>query len=431
MLKRSLSIGPLVVFRIGFGLMAFMSLVRFYHNGWIKEQFLESTFHFKYFGFHWVSVAEPNVLYGLFFLLMISALFVAFGLLYRITSVLFFVLFTYFELLDATYYLNHYYFISCCAFLMIFLPAHHAFSLDQKLFGWKPKKEVAAWTIYALRIQFTLLYFFAGIAKIQSDWLLEAMPLSIWLKARTDLPLIGPLLDYEATAYLMSWGGMLFDVLAGFFLLIPKTRTITWIMAAVFHGLTAIIFPQIGVFPYVMVVGTLVYFPWTKLTHRISSESSSKRIAHPLIQSIVPYVFSLYFILQVIIPLRHHFYSGNLFWHEQGFRFSWRVMLMEKAGYCEFEVVDTAGDRRTMVRPTDHLNLQQEKMMATQPDMILQYAHHLSSEYSKSWQNEVEVYAHCWCSLNGRGSTPYINSDVNLAKEKDSFSPKTWILPFE
>ena len=430
-LKRSLSIGPLVVFRIGFGLMAFMSLVRFYHNGWIQEQFLESAFHFKYFGFHWVSVAEPNVLYGLFFLLMISALCVAFGLLYRITSVLFFVLFTYFELLDATYYLNHYYFISCCAFLLIFLPAHHAFSLDQKLFGWKPKKEVAAWTIYALRIQFTLLYFFAGIAKIQPDWLLEAMPLSIWLKARTDLPLIGPLLDYEATAYLMSWGGMLFDVLAGFLLLIPKTRTFTWIMAAVFHGLTAIIFPQIGVFPYVMIVGTLVYFPWKNLTHRIPSTSSNKQIAHPLIQSIVPYVLSLYFILQVIVPLRHHLYSGNLFWHEQGFRFSWRVMLMEKAGYCEFEVVDTAGNRRTMVRPSDQLNPQQEKMMATQPDMILQYAHYLNREYSKSWQTEVEIYAHCWCSLNGRGSTPYINSDINLAKEKDSFSPKTWILPFE
>ena len=235
--------------------MAFMSLVRFYHNGWIKEQFLESAFHFKYFGFHWVSVAEPNVLYGLFFLLMISALCVAFGLLYRISALLFFVLFTYFELLDATYYLNHYYFISCCAFLMIFLPAHHAFSLDQKLFGWKPKKEVAAWTIYALRIQFTLLYFFAGIAKIQpigfgshaSEHLVKGTyrPSTHWTP-----------LDYEATAYLMSWGGMLFDVLAGFLLLIPKTRTITWIVAAVFHGLTAIIFPQIGVFPYVMIVGT-------------------------------------------------------------------------------------------------------------------------------------------------------------------------------
>ena len=216
-----------------------------------------------------------------------------------------------------------------------------------------------------------------------------------------------------------------------FLLLIPKTRTITWIMAAVFHGLTAIIFPQIGVFPYVMIVGTLVYFPWTKLTRRISSKSSSKQIANPLIQSIVPYVLSLYFMLQVFIPLRHHLYNGNLFWHEQGFRFSWRVMLMEKAGYCEFEIIDSAGNRRTMVRPSDHLNPQQEKMMATQPDLILQYAHYLSRKYSEDWQTEVEVYAHCWCSLNGRGSTPYINSDINLAKEKDSFSPKTWILPFE
>ena len=89
LLKRSLPIGPLVVFRIGFGLMAFMSLMRCYHNGWIKEQFLDNAFHFKYFGFHWVSVAEPAVLYGLFFLLMASALCVAFGLLYRIASVLF------------------------------------------------------------------------------------------------------------------------------------------------------------------------------------------------------------------------------------------------------------------------------------------------------------------------------------------------------
>ena len=45
-----------------------------------------------------------------------------------------------------------------------------------------------------------------------------------------------------------------------------------------------------------------------------------KQVAHPLIQSIVPYVLSLYFILQVFIPL-HHLYSGNLFWHEQAFAF--------------------------------------------------------------------------------------------------------------
>ena len=144
-------------------------------------------------------------------------------------------------------------------------------------------------------------------------------------------------------------------------MLIPKTRTITWIVAAIFHGLTAIIFPQIGVFPYVMIVGTLVYFPWTKLTHRISSESSSKQIANPLIQSIVPLCSHYTLCCKYLFHLRHHLYSGNLFWHEQGFRFSWRVMLMEKAGYCEFEIIDSAGNRRTMVRPSDHLNPQQEK----------------------------------------------------------------------
>ena len=140
-----------------------MSLVRFYH-GWIKEQFLEIAFHFKYFGFHWVSVAEPNVLRA-FFSSYDKCPLRGVRPLYVLHRAILCTLY-YFELLDATYYLNHY-FISCCAFLMIFLPAHHAFSLDQKLLDGGPRKSphgrFTLGTVYPL-------VFFAGIA-IQPDWL--------------------------------------------------------------------------------------------------------------------------------------------------------------------------------------------------------------------------------------------------------------------
>ena len=88
-------------------------------------------------------------------------------------------------------------------------------------------------------------------------------------------------------------------------------------------------------------------------------------------------LFAVHFALQVIVPLRAFAYPGHLFWTEQGYRFSWRVMLMEKAGYAVFRVHDPATGRRWEASNYEHLTPNQEKMMATQPDMILQFAHHL------------------------------------------------------
>ena len=39
-----------------------------------------------------------------------------------------------------------------------------------------------------------MVYVFAGLAKLNADWLLDAQPLRIWLAARSDLPIVGPLL---------------------------------------------------------------------------------------------------------------------------------------------------------------------------------------------------------------------------------------------
>ena len=85
-------------------------------------------------------------------------------------------------------------------------------------------------------------------------------------------------------------------------------------------------------------------------------------------------------LFQLTFPFRHLLYEGNMFWHEQGYRFGWRVMLMEKAGYAQFKIEDKDG--RTMeVRNADFLTPVQEKMMSTQPDLMIQYAHFLKAYY--------------------------------------------------
>jgi hypothetical protein len=72
----------------------------------------------------------------------------------------------------------------------------------------------------------------------------------------------------------------------------------------------------------------------------------------------------------------------------------------------------------------------QEKQMAFQPDFILEYAHFLQDNYQKQGFNDPEVHVESYVAINGRLSKPYIDPNINLAKENESFQHKTWILPF-
>ena len=110
-------------------------------------------------------------------------------------------------------------------------------------------------------------------------------------------------------------------------------------------------------------------------------------------------------------------YPGHLFWTEHGYRFSWRVMLMEKNATTEFIIKDKNG-KIEAVRNRDFLTPHQEKQMSTQPDMIIQFAHFLANEYNKNKGFEdAAVYVESYAALNGHPSRPFINEKINLAKE--------------
>ena len=148
-------------------------------------------------------------------------------------------------------------------------------------------------------------------------------------------------------------------------------------------------------------------------------------------EKLVLFVLGVYFILQLIIPWRYLFYPGNLFWTEQGYRFSWRVMLMEKAGTAFFYVQDPETGRESEIMNCDYLTKNQEKMMATQPDMILQFAHFLKKEYEQMGIKKPKVRVESYVTLNGSGSRMFLDSATDLTKEKENFLPKKWILPFK
>jgi len=183
-------IASLAAFRFLFGLLMALAMTRFLAKGWVRELYVGPVFHFTYEGFDWVRPWPGPLMHLHFVLLAGAAMGVAAGFYYRICITIFFLGFTYVELIDQTAYLNHYYLISLLSGLMIFLPANRAWSIDVLRRPGLRLDAVPAWTLNILRFQIGVVFVFAGLAKLNADWLLSAQPLRIWLAARSDLPLL-------------------------------------------------------------------------------------------------------------------------------------------------------------------------------------------------------------------------------------------------
>lgn len=439
-IKKSLfsevSIAPLVIFRIAFGVLMFLSTSRFILKGWVYDLYVKPAHYFPFYGFEWVKPLPEFWTYTLFAIMLIASLFIMLGLFYRLSSLLFFLSFTYVELIDKTNYLNHYYFISLVSLLIVFLPLAKAYSFDNLLFKRKAIDKVSNAWIWVIKSQVLIVYFFAGVAKLNYDWLIEALPLKIWLPAQSDMPLVGGALDELWIAYFFSWFGCIYDLFIPFFLVRRKTVFIAYFFVIVFHVATRILF-NIGMFPFIMIALTVIFFPESFHLRLLSFLPKRKNIETSLtysiskpVKKVLNYSFIVFVAIQLILPFRYALYPGKLFWTEQGFRFSWRVMLMEKAGTSFFYVQDKSSGKEIEISNCDYLTAFQEKMMSTQPDMILQYAKIIKQDYEKKGMKNIMVRADAYVTLNGSGSRKFIRNDVDLSEIKDGFSNKDWILDF-
>lgn len=426
-------IEPLITFRVLFGLMMLISTSRFLMLDWVADHYINTKFQFKYFGFEWVQILPPFLMYALHWLMLVSSIGIMFGAFYRISAILFFLTFTYIELIDLTYYLNHYYFVSLVAFLLIFVPANGAFSVDILR---KPQYRVSHipfWVVGIFRLQLSFVYVYAGLAKITETWLFEAMPLKIWLPAADKIPVLGTIFKLQFTPYLFAWVGMFYDTFIVFFLSNRYTRWFAYLCVLIFHIVVGILF-QIGVFPLVMIATTPVFFSadwhqklWTWLNKFLNFPTNS--VVFSFKNAILFYFLVLFFTFQILFPWRYLLYNGNIFWTEEGYRFSWRVMLMEKAGTATFYVKDSKTGREGMVMNDDFLRPHQEKQMAMQPDMILQYAHFLKKHYENQGISAPKVRAEIYVTLNGKPSKLLIDPNLDLTKLTDNWQHKSWILP--
>ena len=276
----------------------------------------------------------------------------------------------------------------------------------------------------------------AARGDLNADWLLRAEPLSSWLARHGDWPLVGELLGARSTAFAMSWAGALFDLSIVPLLLWRKSRRFAFAALVTFHLLTAALF-SIGMFPYLMIAGATLFFepdwprklaPWAERLLAQPTASAAQGVGLRTPRWLQPALVA-YFVVQLLLPARHWLYPGQLCWSEQGFRFSWNVMLMEKNGAVDFRVVEPSTGRTFRVSPSDYFTPYQTAMMSTQPDMVLEAARTVAADYRKRGLVEPAVYVDAFASLNGRAMQRLLDPTVDLAREVDGLSNKTWILP--
>ncbi len=444
-LNKSIHVAPLAIFRVLFGAIMFISIVRFAAKGWIYDLYVAPKMFFPYYGFEWAKPMGEVGMYVIFVVMGLSFLAMSLGAFYRIASITAFLSFTYVELIDKTNYLNHYYFVSIICFLLLFVPAHRYFSLDVLRKPTIKITHIPRWMIGIFKLQLFIVYFYAGLAKLNADWLLDAMPLKIWLPAKSHLPIIGNYLQLTWVAYAFSWLGALYDLSIPFLLLNKKTRPVAFAAVIGFHGMTAILFP-IGMFPYIMILSTIIFFS-SNFHIKLMNIFKNLRFkiydlqfkTNPQISTfnlklqtsnLKLYMLTIFFIIQLLMPWRFVLYPNNLFWSEQGYRFSWRVMLMEKAGYVTFHVKDNNTGKQWDINNYEYLTTHQEKMMSTQPDMIVQFAHYIQDHYERLGYTNTAIYADAYVSLNGQKSQLFLDNALDLTEVEDGFKHKNWILPY-
>lgn len=423
-------IASLAIFRFFSGVLIFIEIVNQFFTGDI-ESYTEATYHFQYTGFEWVTALPSTAMWVQIIMTCLLALLVAFGLFYRISTVLLFLNYTYLFLVEKSEYVNHFYLYCLLCFVLIFLPAHRKLSLDVKRKPSLEASQVPAWCIYIIVTQMVIVYFYGGIAKLHTDWF-EAKFLKIHLPSYAKISLWGDLLKNEYLPYFMAYAGLCFDLFISVGLLIRKTRKVSFIIACFFHITNATIF-GLASFPWFSILLTSMFLPpsWPrKVFPFLFKQDKNIPYAYKTVPAIL-YGCYLYVAIQLFLPFRHYIFEKNVNWTEQHHRFSWHMMLRTKSGHCYFKVVDE-NNQRIHVPYAKWLHPNLKYGWVGKPDMILQLAHDIG-EYAQNTLHKkgVQVYAKSKISLNGYPRCSFVNPKIDLMKISKHEHHENWVLPMK
>ncbi len=421
-LKQPIDGAALAIFRIGFGLLMLWEMIYFIRIDFVKIFLTRPKVQFTYEYLSFLKPLPGPLLDVLILVLIGCCIFITIGRYYQKAMIIFFVGFSYLFFLDKAYYNNHLYLICLLSFLLIFIPADYSFSRSKK--DLEHRKVPQYYQQLILKLQIVIVYFFGGIAKLNSDWMFYQEPVVSILNNKAQHSFLGDLLMLDGTLYFFTYGGLLFDLLIPFLLFIPKTRIPAIFLAILFNLMNAWLFSDINIFPYFMILSLVLFLDSNKVGQFVRNKLSLKK---PIIKKAsqetqikkpVIVLLAIYFIIQGLLPFRHFLYQGNVDWTGLGQRFAWRMKIQKrKVEEMEFKVFDM---KKKIIHPVSvyHYGLNQDQInsIAYDPVSALQFAQFLKMHSLKNKNmEEVEVRANIVVSFNGRTPQNMFKNELDLS----------------
>jgi len=315
LLFKQIDNSALIVFRILFGLLLFLESVGAIFTGWIRRTLVEPQFTFSFIGFEWLQPLPGNGMYVYYTIMGVFGLMVMFGYKYRLAMIAFTVLWSGTYFMQKASYNNHYYLLILICCIMALLPANRYYSIDVKNNPNLLRISMPNWCRLIIILQLFIVYTYAAIAKMYPDWLDITVAKNL-MATRKNYWLIGNIIQQQWFLYLITYAGILFDLLIVPFLLWKHTRKWAFFAAIFFHLFNSIVF-QIGIFPYLSLAFILFFFEAEtiqKIFLKKKSYYKESEVNLPKTKNVWIGVFTVYFIVQLTLPIRHWFIKDDVLW---------------------------------------------------------------------------------------------------------------------
>lgn len=424
----------LIIFRVFFGFLIAAEAFGAIFTGWIKRTLVDPQFTFNFIGLDFLQPLPGNGMYFYFAVMGVFGLLVMIGFKYRLSILAYTVMWAGVYFMQKSSYNNHYYLLLLLLIMISVLPAGNYFSLDVKRNPALKRISMPRWCVLTIILQLWIVYTFASVAKLYPDWLDFTVAKNL-MASRANYPLVGALLQTHWAHVSIAYFGILFDLLIIPLLLWKRTRLGAFYFSIFFHLFNSIVF-QIGIFPYMSLAFTVFFFSKERM-HKIFMPKkefyTSSEIRIPSYKKPLIILASIWFVIQLGLPLRHWVIPGDVLWTEEGHRMSWRMMLRGRSGITNFYVLDKndPNAKRKYINKNEYLSKKQLRSISAKPDVIWQFAQRLKKEFADQGK-DVAVYVKSKVSINGKKSRTFIDPEVDLASQPwNYFTTNPWIIKYE
>ena len=423
------------LFRIVFGCFMVYEMLDYVQIDLVRNAFILPQVHLSYYDF--LQPLPGPVLYAMLYAMLASAVLITLGWFFRPACFVLAAFYGYFLMLDKGIFNNHLYLFVLLAFMLGFTHADRFFSV-KNIFG-KEKMaslQIPRWEVFIFQLQFAIVYFYGGLAKLNPDWLFRSEPVKTLLQT---IPADHPLafwLKNDFQVPFETYGGLVFDLAIPFLLWYRRTRWWALVPLVLFHLSNSLTFNDIGIFPFIMICATILFFKVEEiplLRKMVAGKKMDKDKKATLLTSPgwVEKLMVGFVVFQLLFPFRGLFLPNPVNWTMIANRFAWRMKSQSRqVDEFSYTIQDGPSGQRIPVEIEKFLNPMQINAAAHDPIAAATVAKELARQGRERGMADPIVKANIRVRWNGYPAAFTVNPEVDLSKVACSpFKKLKWVMP--